>query len=90
MNADKKITRISVFDSWAIVFLAIEKSVSNYFGSTFVNSINVFDCHLSDVDTLKCITIWSKTKRMDISEAVAGTWDSDISGNRGQWEKGHG
>ena len=29
--------------------MAIKNSVSNYFLSTFLDSINVFDCHLSGV-----------------------------------------
>ena len=29
--------------------MAIKNSVSNDFGSTFIDSINIFDCHLSGV-----------------------------------------
>ena len=32
--------------------MAIEKSVSNYFWSTFVDNIDVFDCHQSGVNSL--------------------------------------
>ena len=37
MNADKRISKIS------------RNSVFDYFRSTFIDSINVFDCHLSGV-----------------------------------------
>ena len=32
--------------------MTIEKSVSNYFWSTFVDDIDVFDCHQSGVNSL--------------------------------------
>ena len=32
--------------------MAIEKSVSNFFWSTFVDNIDVFDCHQSVVNSL--------------------------------------
>ena len=49
-----KIDRNSVFDchlSPAGQQMTIENSVLNDFGSTFVYSIDVFDCHLSGVRT---------------------------------------
>ena len=50
------IATTSVFDcQWSPVgrLMAIEKSVSNYFWSTFVDNIDVFDCHQSGVNSLK-------------------------------------
>ena len=35
--------------------MAIENSVSNDFLSTFIDSINVFDCHLSSVVLTWCL-----------------------------------
>ena len=34
------------------LLMAIEKSVSNYFWSMFVDNIDVFDCHLSGLNSL--------------------------------------
>ena len=48
-----KINRNSVFDCHLSSVgrqMAMEISVSNYLGSTFIDSINVFDCCLSDVN----------------------------------------
>ena len=45
----------SVFDCqwWPVGrLMAIEKSVSNYFWSRFVDNIDVFDCHQSGVNSL--------------------------------------
>ena len=50
-----EIATTSVFDcQWSPVgrLMAIEKSVSNYFWSTFVHNIDVFDCHQSGVNSL--------------------------------------
>ena len=50
-----EIATTSVFDcQWSPVWrlMAIEKSVSNYFWSTFVDNIDVFDCHQSEVNLL--------------------------------------
>ena len=50
-----EIAKISVFDcqlSLVRRLIAIENSVSNYFGSTFVDNIYVFDCRLSGVNSL--------------------------------------
>ena len=50
-----EIATTSVFDcQWSPVerLMAIEKSASNYFWSTFVDNIDVFDCHQSDVNSL--------------------------------------
>ena len=50
-----EIATASVFDcQWSPVgrLMAIEKSVSNYFWSTFDDNIDVFDCHQSDVNSL--------------------------------------
>ena len=50
-----EIATASVFDcQWLPVgqLMAIEKSVSNYFWSTFVDNIDVFDCHQSGVNSL--------------------------------------
>ena len=47
-----KIARISVFDCYLLalwLIIAMEKSVFNEPRSTFIDSINVFDCHLSSV-----------------------------------------
>ena len=43
--------------------MAIKKSVSNYFLSTFVNSINVFDCRLSGVFILYHVDLMSSYQR---------------------------
>ena len=45
-----KIARNSVFFG---LEMAIENSVSNDFSSTFVDSINIFDCRLSSVRTVR-------------------------------------
>ena len=45
--------------------MAIENSVSNYFWSTFVDSINVFDCRLSGVLLFNLITKEVDTKEVD-------------------------
>ena len=37
--------------------MTIENPVSNYFSYTFVDSIKVFDCHLSVVIIGKCIVV---------------------------------
>ena len=37
--------------------MAIENSVSNIYGSTFVDSINVFDCHLSGVYNISLVNL---------------------------------
>ena len=50
-----EIATTSVFDcQWSPVgrLMAIEKSVSNYFWSMFVDNIDVFDCHQSGVNSL--------------------------------------
>ena len=50
-----EIATTSVFDcQWSPVgrLMAIEKSVSYYFWSTFVNNIDVFNCHQSGVNSL--------------------------------------
>ena len=50
-----KIARNGVFDCHLSPVgrqMTIENSVSNDFASTFVDSINVFDCSLSSVDTI--------------------------------------
>ena len=50
-----EIPTTSVFDcQWSPVrrLMAIEKSVSYYFWSTFVDNIDVFDCHQSGVNSL--------------------------------------
>ena len=50
-----EIATASVFDcqrSPVGRLIAIEKSVSNYFWSTFVDNIDVFDCHQSSVNSL--------------------------------------
>ena len=50
-----KIVRNGVFDcqmSPVGRLMAIENSVSNYFWSTFVDNIDVFDCHQSGVNSL--------------------------------------
>ena len=50
-----EIATTSVFDcQWSPVgrHMAIEKSVSNYFWSTFVDNIDIFDCHQSGVNSL--------------------------------------
>ena len=50
-----EIATTSVFDcQWSPVgrLMAIEKSASNYFWSTFVDNIDVFDCHQSGVNSL--------------------------------------
>ena len=50
-----EIATTSVFDcQWSPGgrHMAIEKSVSNYFWSTFVDNIDVFDCHQSGVNSL--------------------------------------
>ena len=50
-----EIATTSVFDcQWSPGgrLMAIEKSVSNYFWSTFVDNIYVFNCHQSGVNSL--------------------------------------
>ena len=50
-----KVTTTSVFDGQLSPvgrLMAIENSVSNYFWSTFVDNIDVFDCHQSSVNSL--------------------------------------
>ena len=50
-----KVATTSVFDcQWSPVgrLMAIENYVSNYFWSTFVDNIDVFDCHQSGVNSL--------------------------------------
>ena len=50
-----EIATTSVFDcQWSPVgrLMAIEKSVSKYCWSTFVDNIDVFDCHHSGVNSL--------------------------------------
>ena len=54
-----EIAIISVFDcqlSPGGRLMAIENSVSNYFWSTFVDNIDVFDCSLSGVNSLYAST----------------------------------
>ena len=50
-----KVATTSVFDCQCSPvgrLMAIENSVSNYFWSTFVDNIDVFDCHQSGVNSL--------------------------------------
>ena len=57
---ESKIARNSVFDCHLSPVgrqMTIENSVSNYFLSTFVDSIFVFDCRLSGVVSLKEVSI---------------------------------
>ena len=50
-----EIAKTIVFDcqlSQVRRLMAIENSVSNYFGSTFVDNIEVFDCRISGLNSL--------------------------------------
>ena len=58
-KADQKLLETAFFDCHLLPIsqqLAIENFVSNDFLSTFIDSINVFDCHLSSVILVLILT----------------------------------